>query len=439
MADVLLLGAGLVARPLVQYLLQKGYSLTVADCVRSKAEALAASHAAATARSFDVADQAGLVELVRAHRLTVSLLPATMHADVAKICVDSRRPLVTASYVSDEMKALDAGAREAGVILLNELGVDPGIDHMSAMQIIHGVQNAGGKVTSFRSYCGGLPAPDANDNPWGYKFSWSPKAVLRASTNGARYLKNGELVEIEPEMLFLDTHPVFVEGIGELEAYPNRDSLSYQELYGLEHARTMFRGTLRYCGWGRTLRAMGELGLLDDTEREDLAGVTIWAKLLAGLMGTADTACLREKVAAFLWLPSNDDVLERLQWLGLLDNDELPGGDSVIDHLSRLMQQKLRYEPDQRDMIVMRHEIVARYDRRSERITSTMVDLGIPGGDSSMARTVSLPTAIGVRMILDGELTETGVVIPIEPPVYEPILSELEGLGIKLKEETFAL
>ena len=439
MADVLLLGAGLVAPPLAEYLLQKGFSLTVADCIRSKAEALVAGHDAGQACTLDVSNQAGLGEMVAAHRLTVSLLPATLHADVARICLAQKRPMATASYVSPEMEALDAGAKEAGVILLNELGVDPGIDHMSAMQIIHGVQRAGGEVVSFRSYCGGLPAPDSNDNPLGYKFSWSPMAVLRASVCGARYLKNGELVEIEPGMLFLDTHPVRVEGVGELEAYPNRDSLSYQELYGLASARTMFRGTLRYPGWGRTLRAMGQLGLLDATERIDLAGVTIWAKLLAGLMGAADTAGLREKVAAYLWLPSDDDVLERLDWLGILDHDELPGGDSVIDHLSGLMQQKMRYEPHQRDMIVMRHEFVADYDQHAERITSTMVDLGVPGGDSSMARTVSLPLAIGARMILEGELTDTGVVIPIQPDVYEPILSELAELGIALQEEVIRL
>ena len=439
MTDVLLLGAGLVARPLAEYLLLKGFSLTVADCVPSKAEALVDGHDAAQACTLDVSDQAGLVELIEAHRLTVSLLPAPLHAGVARLCVAQKKHLVTTSYVSPEMKALDAGAREAGVILLNELGVDPGIDHMSAMQIIHGVQRAGGEVVSFRSYCGGLPAPDSNDNPWGYKFSWSPMAVLRASVSGARYLKNGELVEIEPGMLFLDTHPVLVEGVGKLEAYPNRDSLGYQELYGLQHARTMFRGTLRYPGWGRTLRAMGQLGLLDSTEREDLAGATIWARLLAGLMGTADTADLREKVAAFLWLPSNDDILERLDWLGILDHDELPGGDSVIDHLSGLMQQKMRYEPHQRDMIVMRHELVAEYAQRTERITSTMVELGIPGGDSSMARTVSLPAAIGVCLVLEGELTDTGVVIPILPQVYEPILQELKELGIALQEETYRL
>ena len=433
MADVLLLGAGLVARPLAGYLLQRGYSLTVADCVKSKAEQLVGGSPAGEAMALDVSDRAALTELIVGHRLTVSLLPATKHADVARLCVDHKRPMVTASYVSEEMTALDAEAKDAGVILLNELGVDPGIDHMSAMQIIHQVQGAGGEVTSFRSYCGGLPAPDSNDNPWGYKFSWSPKAVLRASESGARYLKNGELVQIPAQMLFLDTHPLPVDGVGPLEAYPNRDSLGYQQLYGLEGARTMFRGTLRYPGWCRTLRAMGQLGLLEPGREP--AGKT-WAELVAGLVGAAHAeGPLRRKVAAHLWLPPDDDVLERFAWLGLFDDAKLPGGAEVMESLSELMQQRMRYEGDQRDMIVMRHEFLAQYENRVERITSTMVDLGVVGGDSSMARTVSLPTAIGARMVLDGELTDTGVVIPIKPHVYEPILEELEQLGISLKEE----
>ena len=438
MNDVLLLGAGLVARPLADYLLTRGYSLTVADSVPHKAEALVAGHDAGHACGLDVMDRGALSQLVGDHRLTVSLLPATMHDDVARICLDLKRSMATASYVSDEMRALDAEARELGVILLNELGVDPGIDHMSAMQIIHQVQGAGGDISSFRSYCGGLPAPDSNDNPWGYKFSWSPRAVLRASTNGARYLRNGELVEIEPGMLFLDTHPVYVEGIGKLEAYPNRDSMGYQELYGLQQAHTMFRGTLRYPGWGRTLRAMGLLGLLDDS-RCDMTGISIWARLVSWLAGFRNTASLRENVAAFLWLPPDDEILERFSWLGILDNVELPKGGSVMGRLSRLMEEKLSYLPDQRDMIVMRHEFVAHYDDRAERITSTMVDLGVPGGDSSMARTVSLPLAITARMFLDGELTDTGVVIPLEPHVYKPILAELAELGIALREETSPL
>ena len=438
MNDVLLLGAGLVARPLAGYLLERGYTLTVADCVQRQAEALVAGHPNGFARTLDVADQARLSRLVGDHRVTVSLLPATMHADIARLCLDLKKPMATASYVSPEMKAMDAEARQAGIILLNELGVDPGIDHMSAMQIIHRVQRAGGQVSSFRSYCGGLPAPDSNDNPFGYKFSWSPRAVLRASVSGARYVKNGRLVEIQPEILFLDTHPVYIDGVGELEAYPNRDSLIYQELYGLQQVSTMFRGTLRYPGWGRTLRAMGQLGLLDATRRE-MKGVSIWARLVSSLAGFRDASSLREKVATFLWLPPDDEVLDRLAWLGILDREELPDGDSVMDRLSELMQRKLRYEPDQRDMIVMRHEFVAHHDHGAEIIRSTMVDFGVAGGDSSMARTVSLPLAIGVRMILDGELTDTGVVIPLEARVYEPILKELAELGIALKEQTSLL
>ena len=408
----------------------------MADCVLQKAEALVAGHDAGCARGLDVADRAALGQLVGDHRLTVSLLPATMHADVARICLDLKRSMATASYVSDEMWALDAEAQKLGVILLNELGVDPGIDHMSAMQIIHQVQGAAGEVTSFRSYCGGLPAPRSDDNPWGYKFSWSPMAVLRASTSGARYLKNGQLVEVPAEMLFLDTHPLPVDGVGELEAYPNRDSLGYRELYGLQSVRTMFRGTLRYPGWCRTLRSLGQLGLLDP-QLSARPGDT-WSSVVARLVGAADTSSLRRKVATHLWLPEAHHVLERLDWLGLLEDGELSTA-PVMEQLAELMQRRMRYAAGEQDMIVMRHEFTARYADRSERITSTMVDLGVPGGDSSMARTVSLPLAIAARRVLDGELADTGVVIPLAPHVYEPILAELTDLGIGLEEETSPL
>ena len=437
---VLLLGAGLVARPLAFYLLDHGFELTVADCLEQRAAALVEGHPDGHFVALDASHSGAVAGLVAAHDLTVSLLPATMHAGVARICVDLGKQMVTASYVSDEMRALDAEARRNGVILLNELGVDPGIDHMSAMQIIHDVQQNGGQITSFRSYCGGLPAPEANDNPWGYKFSWSPMAVLRASTSGARYLKNGQLVELAPQFLFLDTHELPVEGIGSLEAYPNRDSLSYQQLYGLDRVSTMFRATLRYPGWCQALRALGQLGLLDDTPRAAQPGQT-WADLVTSLVGARNTARLRQRVAAHLWLPSVGSIMEMFSWLGLLDDQLEPGpGASVMEQLAQLMQQKLCYEPGQRDMIVMRHEFVADYaGQRTERICSTMVDFGIPGSDSSMARTVSLPVAIGARMVLSGEITETGVVIPIQPQVYKPILAELAKQGIALREEVFGM
>jgi saccharopine dehydrogenase-like NADP-dependent oxidoreductase len=439
MSKILLLGAGLVTRPLVRYLLDKGMRLTIASRTKSKADALLEGHPNGVCRAWTVDDTDGLDRLVAEHDISISLLPAPMHPVVAEACLRHGKHMVTTSYVSPAMKALDERARKQGVVLLNELGVDPGIDHMSAMKIIHGVQKGGGKVVAFRSYCGGIPAPAANDNPWGYKFSWSPLAVLRAASNSARYLKNGKLVDIEAKNLFLDVHHLDIEGIGELESYPNRDSMGYVELYGLQGVSTMFRGTLRYEGWSETLRRVGELGLLDGTERAGLANMG-WAELMASLIGARTTSGIKERVAAFLWLPASAPTVQKLEWLGLFSDQKLPqGAGSVIEALSLAMQAKMSYAADEQDMIVMHHDFVADFGSRQERITSSLVDFGVRGGDSSMARTVSLPAAIATRMIAQGSIKRPGVLIPVEPDIYEPILAELATLDIALKERTYPL
>lgn len=440
MSKILVLGAGMVARPLVRYLLGQGYELTLADLYPEKAEALIDGHPRGTAVAWSADDPHRLDELAAAHDLLVSLLPATMHVIAARASLKHGKPMVTTSYVSPEMQALDGEARQAGVLLLNELGVDPGLDHMSAMKIIHQVQRQGGKVSSFRSYCGGLPAPDANDNPWGYKFSWSPLAVLRASANPARYLKNGKEIRIPADLLFLDTHPLDVGGeVGVLEAYPNRDALPYMDLYGLQDIHTMFRGTLRYPGWCETLRQVGALGILGSEVREDW-GETTMAGLLAQLLGCCGGAGIKQQTANALWLPEDSAVLDRLAWLGFFDEVKVPlKRGSVMEQLAEAMQQKMIYKEDQRDMLVMHHEFVAEHDSGPRRITSTMVDFGIPGGDSSMARIVSLPAAIAVRQILEGKFQDCGVKIPVTPNIYEPILQELDALGIRLVERTESL
>jgi saccharopine dehydrogenase (NADP+, L-glutamate forming) len=440
MARALLLGAGLVSRPLVQYLLDKRIHLTIADQFESKACALITDRTLASARTWTSDDLAGLDELVAAHDLAISLLPAPLHPLVAEACLKHRKHMVTASYVSPTMRALDARARAAGITLLNEVGVDPGLDHMSAMRIIHHVQASGGKIVAFRSYCGGIPAPDANDNPWGYKFSWSPLGVLRAAANSAHYTKNGQHVEIEAARLFWDTHHLtFGEGIGKLEAYPNRDSMSYIEIYGLEGVQTMFRGTLRYKGWSETMRRVGELGLLDQQERSGLDKMS-WASLLGGLIGATDSEHIKDKVASYLWLSPDDPTIAKLEWLGLFSDAKLPTERaSILELLADAMASKMTYREGERDMLVMHHELVADYGSRRERITSTLIDFGVRGGDSSMARTVGLPAAIGARMILEGKITDRGVHIPVLPSIYNPILDELATMSIALEERTLPL
>lgn len=435
MSQVLVLGAGLVARPLVQYLLdQPDFQVTVASRTVEKAGALIGDRPNGRALAFDIErEPERLDDLVAQADLAVSMLPYIHHLQVAQACLRYRRHLVTTSYVKDEMRALDGAARQAGVLFLNEIGLDPGIDHMSAMRIIDRVHANGGQVVSFRSYCGGLPAPEANTNPFGYKFSWSPRGVLLAGRNDARYLEDGQVVEVPNRRLFATRHTVPVEGVGDLEAYPNRDSLPYIQLYGIPEARTMYRGTLRYPGWCETWQKFVELGLLDLTEREDLVGMT-YRQLLAHLIGRPETSDLRRDLAVHLNLPEDSPVLDRFEWLGLLSDDPLPPQRTILDVLAVRMQERLQYAPGERDMVVLLHDFVAEYPDRRERIRSWLVDFGIPHGDTAMARTVGLPAAIATRLILQGVIRLTGVHIPVLPAIYEPVLAELEERGIRVEE-----
>ena len=437
MKRILVLGAGLVAGAHTRYLLdQPDFHVTVASRTISKAQDIIKGYPNGEARQLNVADEEALGDLIRQADLAVSLLPYAHHPTVARLCIKHRKHMVTTSYVKKPMAQLDGAANEAGVILLNEIGVDPGIDHMAAMKIIHHVQKNGGEITSFVSWCGGLPAPEANTNPLGYKFSWSPKGVLLASRNPARYLKDGRTVTIPGEELFDHrwTVPVEVEGkMTDYEGYPNRDSLPYMETYGIATTKGMFRGTLRNVGWCQTMRKVGDLGLLDQEVRTDIAGLT-FAQFTARLVGS--TGDLEKDLANYLEVEQDSQVMSHLEWLGLLSDDPLPlQKGAPVDILTARMLDKMRYKEGERDMLILQHEFIAEYPERKEKITATMVDFGIPHGDTSMARTVGLPAAIGVRMILQGEINLTGVHTPVVPEIYAPVLEELEELGIYLTEK----
>ncbi len=435
MQNVLLLGAGLVTRPLVNYLLDKGYQLTIATRTVSKAVSLVGGHPNGTALTLDLTDPAGLDALIEAADLVISLVPYTFHVQVAKRCIAMKKNMVTSSYVSPAMKDLDAAAKDAGIIILNEIGVDPGIDHMSAMKVIHKVQSEGGRVRGFRSSTGGLPAPADNDNPWGYKFSWSPRGVLMAGRNAAKWLEDGELVEVPGEDLFLNRWPFEVEGIGVLEVYPNRDSMGYIDLYGLEGVETMFRGTLRYPGWCVAIKQFVDLGWLDMDKRDDLVGKT-YAQILWQILGQSRNGDLRQAVATKLDVSLDHDGIERMSYVGLFSEETVPaGGTSYLDALCALLEKKLAYAEGERDMLAMVHQFdIVAADGTSKKVTSTMVDYGIPDGNSSMSRTVSLPAAIATHMILNGDIKMTGVHVPVIPEIYEPVLGELDTMDIKIVE-----
>lgn len=433
---VLILGAGLVSRPIVDYLLHHDdYEVTVASRTVSKAQALIAGHARGRALAFDITKTPEkLKDLVADCDVAVSLLPYIYHLDVARQCIDLKKHMVTTSYVKPEMRALDGEARDAGILILNELGLDPGIDHMSAQKIIDEVHAKGGKIDAFRSFCGGLPAADCNDNPWGYKFSWSPRGVVMAGSNDARFLEDGEIVEIPGgEQLFASAFPFPVAGVDYI-GYPNRDSTPYVELYGIPETKTMQRGTLRYPGWCETWEQIFRLDLVDQTERPHLEGRSYAA--LVREITAVEGDDLKKALADKLAIPSDHVALKNLEYIGFLGEDPLPEGTtSGFEALIHRLDEKLVYGKSEKDLIVLVHRFEASFpDGGRKKIMSVMIDEGIPEGDSAMSRTVSLPAAIGVKMILEGAIQDRGVRIPIAPGIYEPVLAELESMDIVCKE-----
>ncbi len=437
---ILVLGAGLVSKPGVTYLLNnKNIKVTVASRTVSKAENLVRGFDNGIAHELNVQNVNELEKLIKENDIIVSLLPWIHHLKVADLCIQHNKHMATTSYVSEGMKKLDEKARDKGLLFLNEIGVDPGIDHMSAMKIIDEVHNEGGKIIHFYSYCGGLPAPEDNDNPFGYKFSWSPKGVVLASKNPAKYLENGKIVEIEGKNLFLDKRIEEIEGLGTFEVYPNRDSMPYKDLYGLHDAETVMRGTYRNIGWCDTFKKIVDLGLVDESTVENLQGKT-YKQMMAGVVGAAENEDVIKKTAEKIGLLKDSEIIGRLEWLGLFSDEKVPEYDNYLDILCQRLQEKLYYKKGEKDMLILRHKFtVENKDKSRDIITSTMIDFGISGGDSSMARTVSLPLGIGVKLMAEGKIDLTGVQIPTQKKIYEPALKELEKLNIKLEEKRFPL
>jgi saccharopine dehydrogenase (NADP+, L-glutamate forming) len=423
MQNILILGAGLVAKPMVRYLLSKNYHVTVASNTPDRALQMISNHPNGNSVYWEATDEAGLAGLISAHDLTVSLLPYLFHVMVAIHCIKHRKNMVTTSYVKPEMKVLDQQARDAGIIILNEIGLDPGIDHMSAMRIIDRIHAKEGAVHEFYSICGALPAPESANNPFRYKFSWSPKGVVMAGNNDAMFLRHGQMVSIPTKDLFKKPFKVNFPGVGLLDVYPNRDSIAYKEIYGIPEAQTMYRGTFRYQGWCETLDLIKQLNLIS-CDKYDMTGMT-YSDMVAKELPDPKI------------ISSDSYALEAMKWLGLFDDTPMNRGiDCTFEVTSDLMISKMTLGHEERDMVALQHTFLAGYsDGRKEVIRSRMLDYGSPATDTSIARTVALPAAIGVEMILTGKITEKGVHIPVIPGIYNPVLDQLETMGIKMVEE----
>lgn len=433
MKRVLVLGAGLVVKPLLDYLLERpDVELHLATLNIDRARQLLQGRPNAVALQINATNEAQLVPAVAKADCVISLLPADQHVQIAHACLDAGVHLITTSYVSQAMRDLHERAMARGVLLLNETGLDPGIDHMSAVETIREIEAAGGTVRTFVSYCGALPAPESSANPWRYKFAWSPRGVVVAARNPVRYVEHGEVIDRNFPDYFTDPRPVTLAGVGQLEAYPNRDSMHYMPLYGLEGAETFLRGTLRYRGWCSTWRALHQLGLLELEER-DWKGVR-WNDWVDRHLPKGGG--LVERLARALDVDEDDEIVANLEWLGIL-SDRLIGDTRAtpVDILAHRLQQKLAYQPGERDMVVLEH--VFTYDTADGRHATRTVRLlqfGAAGDDSALAATVSLPAAIACGLLLDGRIDLAGVRIPTDPQLTQPILATLAERGIRFED-----
>ncbi len=433
MKKVLLLGAGMVAKPLAEYLLKFEIQLTIASRTVSKAEKIIGKNKNGTAINWTMDNTQKLEELIADHDLTISLLPYTYHIIIAGFCLKYKKNMVTTSYVSEDMQKLDKQAKDAGIVILNEIGVDPGLDHMTAMKVIQKIQSEGGKIHEFYSLCGALPAPEEIDNPFGFKFTWSPKGTIMAGNNGAKFLNNGKAVNIPTENLFKNPLHIDFPEIGPMEVYPNRDSLVYLDIYNLTNIKTLYRGTFRYPNWCETMDALKALGMLS-YELRFFEGKT-YKEVVAEQISVYPKN-VKEKVAERLKLELNNPAILAMEWLGLFDNDlvNITEG-STFELTSSLMQKKMMLREGGRDMVIMLHTFLTENKNgKKEVVRARLLEYGTDK-NTAIARVVGLPAAIAVKLLLDGKIKDSGVKIPVSKAVYEPVLDELKTIGISMTEE----
>ena len=437
---ILVIGAGKSSSVLISYLLDRGrehdWFVRVADLDVELARRRVGDHPNGEGVALDSSDDARRSQLIEGADLVVSMLPASMHLPVAEDCVRSCRHFVSASYVSPELRALHQAADSAGVTLLNEMGVDPGIDHMSAMEKIDALRAANAQITAFETFTGGLVAPDSDDNPWRYKFTWNPRNVVLAGQGGVKFKHNGRHKYIPYHKLFSRYETLHIPGYGAFEGYPNRDSLKYRHDYRLFDVETIYRGTLRRPGFCQAWDCLVQLGLTDDSyELEELEGMT-YRDFVNAYLWYDDNMSVELKLMAYLKLDMNSPAFDKLRWLGLFD--KTPVGlkrATPAQVLQRLLESRWHLGPDDKDMIAMLHKVEYAVEGQRFRLQSSMVTLGEDPVRTAMAKTVGLGTGIGAELVLRGVIPRTGVVIPTVPDVYEPVLAELRKHGISFQEE----
>jgi saccharopine dehydrogenase-like NADP-dependent oxidoreductase len=437
MRNILIIGAGRSASSLIQYLLnkstQENLHLTIADISLELALRKTNNHQNATAIAFDINNQEQRHAEIAKADIVISMLPAHLHIEVAKDCIIYKKNMVTASYISDAMQELDAAAKENGLIFMNEIGLDPGIDHMSAMQVIDAIRDKGGKMILFESFCGGLVAPECDDNLWNYKFTWAPRNVVLAGQGGtAKFIQEGKYKYIPYTKLFRRTEFLMVEGYGKFEGYANRDSLKYRSVYGLDDALTLYRGTIRRVGFSKAWNMFVQLGMTDDSYVMENSENMSFRDFTNSFLPYHPSDSVEIKMRLALNIEQDDIMWDKLLELDLFNANKIIGlkNATPAQILERILNESWALQPQDKDMIVMYHKFGYELDGKQHQIDSKMVCIGDDQIYTAMAKTVGLPVAMATLQILNGNIKTPGVQLPIRKEVYEPILKELEDFGV---------
>ncbi|MCH2215182.1 MAG: saccharopine dehydrogenase NADP-binding domain-containing protein [Flavobacteriales bacterium] len=447
MQNILILGAGRSSVSLLDYLVKNSsknnWKLKVADANPTAARSLV-EDTDVEIIELDAKNDSKRLHLISEADLVISMLPAFLHNLVARDCITAKKNLITPSYVSKEMRAMEKEVKKCGLVFLNELGVDPGIDHMSAMKLLDKLRNEGKDITCFESFTGGLVAPESDNNPWNYKFTWNPRNVVLAGQGGAvKFKHNGRFKYIPYQKLFRRTEIIEIPGYGRFEGYANRDSLNYRETYGLVDIPTIYRGTLRRVGFCRAWNIFVQLGMTDDSYTvEDCLNMTHRQFTNSFLAFNANDS-VELKLMHYMKLDQDSEIIDKLKWIGIFD--DVPIGldkpSTPAQILQKILEKKWTLDSGDKDMIVMWHKLNFKTpgSDQEKEINSSLVVIGDESPRTAMAKTVGLPVAMAARLVLSGEFKEPGVHIPTIPELYNPILNELEQYGIRFAESEFVL
>ncbi|KAH6663182.1 saccharopine dehydrogenase [Halenospora varia] len=443
---VLMLGAGFVTKPTLDILSDAGIEVSVACRTLDSARKLAEGVKLANPISLDVNDEKALDAEVAKHDLVISLIPYTYHPAVIRSAIRQSKHVVTTSYVSPAMLELDQQCKDAGITVLNEIGLDPGIDHLYAIKTIEEVHKAGGKILSFLSYCGGLPAPEDSGNPLGYKFSWSSRGVLLALRNAASFYQGGKVISVEGPELMATAKPYHITPGFAFVAYPNRDSTPYRERYNIPECQTIIRGTLRYAGFPEFIKVLVDTGFLSDKEQDFLKTPCTWKEATAKILGAQsdsekDLTWAISSKATFKDTAQKEHLLAGLRWIGIFSDEEITPRGNPLDCLCATLEKKMQFEDGERDLVMLQHKFEIEHSNGArETRTSTLCEYGSPygsGGYSAMARLVGVPAGVGTLLVLNGTIKQRGVLAPMSGDINEPLIKELkEKYGIECIEKT---